>query len=200
MVAQPGCEGLGGAAGQDVHDGAGLRVDEDGSVGVALAEGELVDTENPRGTVPAPSERPVAPAVECVLQRGACDGTAVRPPGPRARPRPGGARSSTREWSGLRHTASDLGIHGTPVRAAFMEPLLPAGVAGWPWPAAELSRFAVPPLLGPGRGAPVAWRVDCESSLRGLRPWGRTWLGASFRDGRADVLTQTHYSAGKLRE
>lgn len=51
MLAQPGREGLGGTVGQDVHDSTGLHVDEDGSVGATPAEGELVDTKNPRGSL-----------------------------------------------------------------------------------------------------------------------------------------------------
>ncbi|GLX38229.1 hypothetical protein Sros01_43020 [Streptomyces roseochromogenus] len=49
VLAQPGGERLGGAVAQDVHDAAGLDVDQEGSVGAALAEGELVNAQDPRG-------------------------------------------------------------------------------------------------------------------------------------------------------
>lgn len=49
MVLEPGREPLGGAVGKHIHDSAGLDVD--GAVGAALAEGELVDPQHPRGAV-----------------------------------------------------------------------------------------------------------------------------------------------------
>lgn len=51
MVIEPGRERLGGAVGKHIHDPADLDVDEDGAVGAALAEGELVDPQHPRGAV-----------------------------------------------------------------------------------------------------------------------------------------------------
>lgn len=50
MLAQPSGEGLGGTVGQNIHDSTGLHVNEDGSVGAAPAEGELVDAEHARGS------------------------------------------------------------------------------------------------------------------------------------------------------
>ncbi len=51
MFGQPGREGLRGAVGQHVHDPAGFDVDQHGAVGAALAEGELVHPQHPRGAV-----------------------------------------------------------------------------------------------------------------------------------------------------
>lgn len=51
MLGEPGCEPLGGAVGQHVHDPAGLGVDQNGAVGAALAEGELIHPQHPRRTV-----------------------------------------------------------------------------------------------------------------------------------------------------
>lgn len=50
MGLEPGRERLRGAIGQHVHDPAGLDVDQHGAVGAALAEGELVHSQHPRGT------------------------------------------------------------------------------------------------------------------------------------------------------
>lgn len=48
MFTQSGGEGLGGRVREHVHDAAGLDVNEDGPVGAAPAERELVDAQNPR--------------------------------------------------------------------------------------------------------------------------------------------------------
>ncbi len=48
VLAKPGGEGFRGPAGQDVNDTAGLDVDQQGAVGAASAEGELVDAQHPR--------------------------------------------------------------------------------------------------------------------------------------------------------
>lgn len=45
---QPGPDGFNGAVGQQVDRAAGLDVDQDGRVDVALAQGELVDPQDPR--------------------------------------------------------------------------------------------------------------------------------------------------------
>ncbi|MFD5572685.1 hypothetical protein [Streptomyces cadmiisoli] len=51
VLAQPVGEDLRGPVGQNIDDPVGFHIDEEGSVGTALSESELVDTEYAQGPI-----------------------------------------------------------------------------------------------------------------------------------------------------